>query len=76
MSELGGQTAAMDFGNKAWSKALADSFDTFEQEGLTKHENWWPEIYKKACAFWEMEPDPEILNYSTSYRNRVRTELN
>ena len=68
VSELGGQTAAMDFGNQAWSKALADSFDTFEKEGLTKHENWWPEIYKKACAFWKIEPDPELLNYSTSYR--------
>ncbi|MBO9571219.1 MAG: hypothetical protein J7497_03275 [Chitinophagaceae bacterium] len=68
VSELGGQLAAMDFGNKAWSKALSDSFETFEKEGLTKHENWWPGIYKKACEFWNITPDPAILNYNTSYR--------
>ncbi|RYE22185.1 MAG: hypothetical protein EOP51_13845, partial [Sphingobacteriales bacterium] len=40
--DLGGQPAALKFGNEAWSKALANSFDDFEQQGLTKHANWWP----------------------------------
>lgn len=66
--ELGGQTAAMDYGNKAWSKALANSFDDFESEGLTKHANWWPGIYTKACKFWNIEPNSEVLAYDTSYR--------
>ncbi|MEO6150051.1 MAG: hypothetical protein ABIN95_02535 [Mucilaginibacter sp.] len=66
--QLGGQSAALEYGNNAWSKALANSFDDFESDGLTKHANWWPEIYKKACEFWKIEPDPAVLAYDTSYR--------
>lgn len=68
VSELGGQPEAMEFGNKAWSKALADSFEKFEDQGLTQHRNWWPEIYAKACAHWGIDPDPGVIQYNTSYR--------
>jgi hypothetical protein len=66
--ELGGQEEAMEFGNKAWSKALKNSFDDFLQAGLTKHENWWPEIYEKACRHWGINPDPTLLAYDVNYR--------
>jgi hypothetical protein len=66
--ELGGQDEAMDYGNKAWSYALKDSYDKFQNEGLTEHKNWWPEIYKKACEHWGIEPDAKVLAYDLTYR--------
>ena len=67
--ELGGQQETMEYGNKAWSRALQDSYDKFQEEGLTEHANWWPEVYKKACDHWGIEPDPEVLAYDVSYRD-------
>jgi hypothetical protein len=67
--ELGGQLEAMEKGNKAWSAALANSYDRFEREGLSNHENWWPEIYQDACRFWNITPDAAVLAYNSSYRN-------
>ena len=66
--ELGGQEKALDYGNKAWDRALSNRYDQFERDGRTKHDNWWPEIYAQACAHWGIEPDPEILNFDISYR--------
>lgn len=67
--ELGGQERTMDIGNKAWEKALSNMYDQFEQEGKTKHDNWWPEIYRQACTHWGIEPDPAILNFDETYRD-------
>lgn len=66
--ELGGQEKALEYGNKAWDKALSNRYDQFEQEGRTKHDNWWPEIYAEGCKHWGIAPDPEILNFDISYR--------
>ncbi len=68
VSELGGQTEAMAFGNEAWSKALGNSFDEFEADKKTEHANWWPAIYRQACTHWGIEPDPKVLDYQTTYR--------
>jgi hypothetical protein len=67
--ELGGQERTMEIGNKAWEKALSNMYDQFEQEGKTKHANWWPEIYREACTHWGIEPDPAILNFDETYRD-------
>jgi hypothetical protein len=67
--ELGGQEEAIEYGNRSWSKALMDSYDKFQQAGLTEHKNWWPEIYSQACQHWGIEPDPEILAYDVNYRD-------
>jgi hypothetical protein len=76
--DLGGQTAALEYGNKAWTKALQGSFEEFENKGLTTHANWWPHVYVKACAHWGIEPDAKVLNYATSYRESRpdRIEIN
>lgn len=66
--EIGNQQEAMEFGSEAWSKVLKDSYDRFEKEGLTKHENWWPDIYSKACKHWGIEEDPEVLAFDENYR--------
>ncbi len=36
-------------------------------QGLTEHENWWPAIYRQACAAWGVEPDPTVLAFSETY---------
>ncbi|HEY4063122.1 MAG TPA: hypothetical protein VGM30_14550 [Puia sp.] len=67
--ELGGQTSAMEYGNKAWTEALKDAYDKFEEEGLTRHANWWAGIYSDACKYWGVAPDPKVLEYDLSYRD-------
>jgi hypothetical protein len=71
--EIGSQTEAMAYGDKAWSKILVD-WKKWKEEGLTEHRNWWPEIYRAACRHWGIEPDPQILVYSTTYEN-TRADL-
>ena len=66
--EIGGQNEAMEYGNKAWSKVLKDSYDKFEASGLTQHKNWWPEIYSQACKSWGIEQDERVKAFDVSYR--------
>ena len=57
--------AAIDAGDKAWSKILSN-WQQVKDQGLTKHENWWPRIYRQACERWGVQPDPRVLAYDTS----------
>ena len=57
---------ALAFGDAAWTK-ITSNFTTVQQQGLTDHRNWWPEIYLEACLAAGREPDPVALAYSTSY---------
>ena len=66
--QLGSQAATLAFGNAAWSKVLVD-WRRWKDEGLTEHRNWWPAVYRVACERWEIEPDPALLAYSTTYEN-------
>ncbi len=67
--EIGSQEEAMNFGNQAWTRALKDSYDRFQEAGLTQHENWWPRIYAQACEHWGIEEDPEIKAFDQNYRD-------
>jgi hypothetical protein len=58
----------MEYGNKAWSKVLKDSYDKFEESGLTQHDNWWPEVYSQACKSWGIEQDQKVAAFDVSYR--------
>ena len=66
VKEIGTQKEAMEYGDKNW-EAQYEDFSTWEEEGLTEHRNWWPEVYRAACETWEVEPDPEVLAFNTSY---------
>ena len=66
--QLGSQAESLAFGNTAWSKILVD-WRRWKEEGLTEHRNWWPDIYRIACEHWEIEPDPTLLSYNTTYEN-------
>lgn len=57
---------AIEYGDANWSKVLID-WNAYVAQGLTKHENWWPELYRAACALRGTTPDPKTLAYATSY---------
>jgi len=57
---------AKDFGDKTWARIMKD-FQHRMEDGLTDHKNWWPEVYKKACENWGIEPDPKELAYNKNY---------
>lgn len=62
-------SAAMEFGDQAWSKVLSN-WSTVKEKGLTQHENWWPTIYSQACAADGVEPDPAVLAFSETYEGK------
>lgn len=57
---------AVDYGDLNWSKVLID-WTAYKAEGLTEHHNWWPDLYRAACAQWGKEPDPRALAFNTTY---------
>jgi hypothetical protein len=63
----------VEYGDQCWSKVLM-SWENWRQEGKTQHRNWWPELYTAACQSWNVEPDPAVLAYDTSYQS-VRADL-
>ena len=60
---------ALEFGDRCWSKILSNWADVRDQ-GLTRHENWWPSVYRQACAHWGVEPDAAALAFSESYESQ------
>jgi hypothetical protein len=64
---------AVRYGDECWSRVLMN-WETWRQQGLTQHYNWWPEVYRDACKHWGIEPDPDVLAYSTTYES-VRADL-
>ena len=67
--EIGNWKEALDYGDKCWSKILSNWSEVRDQ-GLTRHENWWPSVYRQACAHWGVEPDPAALAFSESYESQ------
>lgn len=57
---------ATAYGDENWSKVLID-WSAYKTQGLTGHRNWWPDLYRAACARWGKEPDPRALAFDTSY---------
>lgn len=57
---------ALGYGDRCWSRVLSQ-FGAFRERGLTEHRNWWPELYREACARWGIEPEPAVLAYATTY---------
>jgi hypothetical protein len=66
VKQMGDPKAAIEFGDASWSRVLID-WRSYLEQGLTKHENWWPELYREWCRARGVEPDPAVLAYSTTY---------
>jgi len=64
---------AIEYGDQCWSKVLMN-WEAWRTEGKTQHRNWWPDLYRAACKTWNIQPDPRVLAYATSYAT-VRADL-
>jgi hypothetical protein len=64
---------AVRYGDECWSRVLM-GWDSWREQGLTEHRNWWPDLYREACARCGVKPDSKVLAYDTSYRE-VRADL-
>jgi len=69
VSQFKSAQEAVKFGDDSWSKVLMD-WNSYRARGLTQHRNWWPEIYLAGCKHWGIEPDPDALEYSTTYEKQ------
>jgi hypothetical protein len=67
--ELGDLRKALDYGDQCWARILSN-WRSVRDQGLTRHENWWPSIYLQACASCGVQPDPEVLAYATTYEDQ------
>ena len=65
--------AAVEYGDECWSRVFVD-WHQYHEEGKTEHRNWWPDLYRAACKSWGIEPNPNVLQFSTSYEE-VRPDL-
>ncbi|HVU17228.1 MAG TPA: hypothetical protein VHD32_09885 [Candidatus Didemnitutus sp.] len=66
LKAIGDARAAVDYGDRCWSKVLID-WESYRTKGLTQHENWWPALYREWCDVHGRQPDPEVLRFDTSY---------
>jgi hypothetical protein len=67
--QFGDRKKAIDYGDDCWSRILSN-WTQVRDQGLTKHENWWPRIYLQACQNWKESPDPKVMAYSETYENQ------
>jgi hypothetical protein len=67
--QVGNWKEALDYGDKCWSRILSN-WHTVRDQGLTKHENWWPAIYLQACQRWGTPPDPKVLAFNQTYEGQ------
>lgn len=69
VTQIGDFKRAIEKGDRCWSSVLID-WNEWREQGLTQHENWWPKLYREACASWGEQPDPEILAYCQTYEGK------
>ncbi|MBY0461536.1 MAG: hypothetical protein K2V38_29825, partial [Gemmataceae bacterium] len=67
--QFGNLKDALDFGDAAWSKILSN-WATVKEQGLTRHANWWPDVYRMACAAEGVEPDATVLAFGETYEGQ------
>jgi hypothetical protein len=73
LKEFKDTRTALQYGDECWSRVLM-GWSSWREQGLTRHQNWWPDVYRQACQRWRVEPDPRALAYSTTYET-VRADL-
>jgi hypothetical protein len=73
VSDMPSVHAAVDYGDRCWSKVLSN-WGGWRDQGLTSHRNWWPGTYAQYCERNGVEPQRDVLNYAVSYE-AVRADL-
>jgi hypothetical protein len=67
--QIGNWKEALEYGDQCWSRILSN-WNTVRDQGLTRHENWWPLIYLQACQAWGVAPDPKVLAFAETYETQ------
>jgi len=67
--QIGNWKEALDYGDRCWSKILSN-WATVRDQGLTRHENWWPNIYRQACRTWGIQPETAVLDFAQTYEDQ------
>jgi hypothetical protein len=67
VKQVGDARRAIEYGDQCWSKVLID-WQSYLDKNLTRHENWWPALYREWCRVQGRVPDPSVLAYATSYQ--------
>ena len=67
--QIGDRKQAMEYGDQCWSKILSN-WSEVRDRGLTRHANWWPDIYRQACEKWGVAPDPKVLAFDETYEGK------
>ncbi len=73
VSEFTDLKTALSYGDRCWSTVMSH-WERYLDEGLTQHRNWWPELYRAACARWGVTPDPAALAFDQTYAD-IRADL-
>lgn len=73
VKEFGDLNEAMSYGDKCWSQVMSH-WRSYQEDGLTDHRNWWPNLYREACQKWGVTPDPVALAFDTTYES-TRADL-
>lgn len=66
VSQMPSLQEALRFGDQCWTRVVSDWLG-YRDRGLTQHRNWWPELYRAACARWRIAPDPAALAFNETY---------
>ncbi len=69
VSQFDNPKEAVEWGDRAWSKVLI-GWKQWQDEGLTEHRNWWPDVYRDWCRTQGLTPDPQVLAFSESYETK------
>ena len=64
---------ALAYGDRCWSKVLID-WSSYLAGGLTRHENWWPPLYREWCRLHGHQPDPAVEAFHATYQT-ARADL-
>lgn len=66
VSDMPSHTEALRYGDRCWSRVLM-GWEEWRDKGLTRHDNWWPALYRAACARHGWPLDPAVEAFDTSY---------
>jgi hypothetical protein len=73
VSAMPGPREAVEYGDACWSKVMLN-WAAWRRDGLTAHRNWWPDVYRGACARAGLPVRDDQAAYATSYES-TRADL-
>jgi len=66
VQDMPSSAEAVAYGDACRSK-IQTCWKHWNDEGLTGHRNWWPDLYKAYCKNHGLTPDPQVLEFKKNY---------